>query len=166
MSRRDDRDRSRTRRRRDRSPSSQPRRSRRREHNDTPVSDGMDWNNLVSWQHNSGYNTSSAFPTPSGNYQSHPSSSQQFLYPSANYMMPFPPEPTPAKFVTPVMTPPVTTTPATSAPAYPTAPPVRPQKAWLAPSDDWKPGDGMLDINQLYNFSLPTTVANTPHNNL
>ena len=24
----------------------------------------------------------------------------------------------------------------------------------------------MLDINQLYNFSLPMTVANTPHNNL
>ena len=94
MSRRDDRDRSRTRRRRDRSPSSQPRRSRRREHNDAPGLDGMDWNNLVSWQHNSGYNTSSAFPTPSGNYQPHPSSSQQFHYPSANvYMMPFPPEP-------------------------------------------------------------------------
>ena len=28
------------------------------------------------------------------------------------------------------------------------------------------PGDGMLDINQLYSFSLPMTVANTPHNNL
>ena len=60
MSRRDDRDRSRTRRRRDRSPSPQPRKARRREHNDNQVSEGMDWNNLVSWQHNSGYNTSNA----------------------------------------------------------------------------------------------------------
>ena len=48
----------------------------------------------------------------------------------------------------------------------PSALPVRPQKAWLTPSADWTPGDGMLDINQLYNFSLPMTVANTPHNNL
>ena len=43
---------------------------------------------------------------------------------------------------------------------------VRPQKAWLTPSPDWTPGDGMLDVNQLYNFSLPMTVANTPHSNL
>ena len=28
------------------------------------------------------------------------------------------------------------------------------------------PGDGMLDINQLYSFSLPMTVTNTPHNTL
>ena len=47
MSRRDDRDRSRTRRRRDRSPSSPPRKARRRDQDDTLVSDGMDWNNLI-----------------------------------------------------------------------------------------------------------------------
>ena len=44
MSRRDDRDRSGTRRRRDRSPSPHPRKARRRDHDDTLVSDGMDWN--------------------------------------------------------------------------------------------------------------------------
>ena len=166
MSRRDDQDRSRTRRRRDRSPSSQPRKARRREHNDNQVSDGMDWNNLVSWQHNSGYNTSSASPVPTGNYQSNPSSTQQFHHAPVNYMMPFPPEPTPAKFVTPVMPPLVTSSQATPSPGYPAALPVRPQKARLTPPDDWKPGDGMFDINQLYNFSLPMTVASTPHNTL
>ena len=150
---------SRTLRRRDRSPSSLPRKSRRREHKDNLVLDGMDWNNLASWQHNSGYNTSSAFPTPSGNYQPNPPSSQQFHYPPVNYMMP-------AKFVTPVMTPPVTTSQATPSPAYPASLRVDLKKAWLTPSDDWKPGDGMFDINQLYNFSLPMTVAKTPHNNL
>ena len=36
----------------------------------------------------------------------------------------------------------------------------------ITPSADWTPGDGMLDTNQLYNFSLPMTVASTPHNNL
>ena len=126
----------------------------------------MDWNNLVSWQHNSGYNTSSAFPVPPSNYQSKPSSTQQFHHAPVNYMMPFPPEPTPAKFVTPVMPPPVTSSQATPSPGYPAALPVRPQKAWLTPPDDWKPGDGMFDINQLYNFSLPMTVASTPHNTL
>ena len=50
--------------------------------------------------------------------------------------------------------------------ASPAALPVRPQKAWLTPSVDWTPGDGTLDVNQLYNFSLPMTVANTPRNNL
>ena len=149
MSRRDDRDRSRTRRRRDRSPSSQPRKARRREHNDNLVSDGMDWNNLVSWQHNSGYNTSSAFPLPPGNYQSNPSSTQQFHHSPVNYMMPFPPEPTPAKFMTPVMPPPVTSSQATPSPGYPAALPVRPQKAWLTPPDDWKPGDGMFFLLRL-----------------
>ena len=39
-------------------------------------------------------------------------------------------------------------------------------EAWLTPPVDWTPGDGMLDINQLYSFSLLMTVANTPHNNL
>ena len=157
MSRRDDRDRSRTRRRQDRSPSSQPRKARRREHNDSQVSDGVDWNNLVSWQHNSGYNTSSAFPVPPGNYQSNPSSTQQFHHAPVNYMMPFPPEPTPAKFVTPVMPPPDTSSQATPSPGYPAALPVRPQKAWLNPPDDWKPGDGMFDINQLYVTCLAWT---------
>ena len=166
MSRRDDRDRSRTRRRRDRSPSPQSRKARRREHNDNQVSEGMDWNNLVSWQHNSGYNSSSNFPVLPSNYQSIPNPTQQFHHSPVNYMMPVPPEPTPAKFMTPVMPPPVTSSQASPSPGHLAALPVRPQKAWLTPPVDWTPGDGMLDINQLYSFSLPMTVANTPHNNL
>ena len=170
MSRRDDRDGSRTRRRRDRSPSSLPRKARRRDHDDTLVSDGVDWNNLVSWQHNPGYNASNAFPMPQGNYQQNPSSSQLFQHPSVNYTMPFPPEPTPAKTVTPMMPPPghasVHSSQTTTSPEYPATLPVQPQKAWLTPPDEWQPGDGMFDINQLYSFSLPVTVANTPHNNL
>ena len=75
----------------------------RHKHDDALVLDGMDWNNLVSWQHNSGYNASSAFPVPQGNYQQNPSSSQQFQHSPVNYMMPFPPEPLPAKIVQPVM---------------------------------------------------------------
>ena len=166
MSRRDDRDRSRTPRRRDRSPSPQPRKARRREHNDNQVSEGMDWNNLVSWQHTSGYNSNNTFPVMPGNYQSNPNPAQQFYHSPVNYMMPVPPEPTPAKFMTPVMPPPVTSTQASPSPGHPAALPVRPQKAWLTPPVDWTPGDGMLDINQLHSFSLPMTVANTPHNNL
>ena len=150
----------------DRSPSPQARKARRREHNDNQVSDGMDWNNLVSWQHNSGYNSSNNFPVMPGNYQSIPNPTQQFHHSPVNYMIPVPPEPTPAKFITPVMPPPVTPAQATPLTGYPAALPVRPQKAWLTPPVDWTPGDGMLDINQLYNFSLPMTVANTPHNNL
>ena len=73
---------------------------------------------------------------------------------------------TPAKFVTPMMPPQATSSQATPSPGYPTALPVQPQKAWLTPPNDWKPGDGMFDINQLYNFSLPMTIANTPHNTL
>ena len=92
MSRRDDRDRSRTRRRRDRSPSPQARKARRREHNDNQVSEGMDWNNLVSWQHNSGYNSSNNFPVMPGNYQSIPNPTQQFHHSPINYMIPVPPE--------------------------------------------------------------------------
>ena len=108
----------------------------------------MDWNNLVSWQHNSGYNSNNTFPVMPGNYQSNPNPTQQFHHSPVNYMMPVPPEPTPAS------------------PGHPAALPVRPQKAWLTPPVDWTPGDGMLDINQLYSFSLPMTVASTPHNNL
>ena len=136
------------------------------EHNDNQVSEGMDWNNLVSWQHNSGYNSGSNFPVMPSNYQSIQNPTQQFHHSPVNYMMPVPPEPTPAKFMTPVMPPTVTPSQATPSPGYPAALPVRPQKAWLTPSVGWTPGDGMLDINQLYNFSLPMTVANTPHNNL
>ena len=165
MSRRDDRDRSRTRRRRDRSTSPQARKAHRREHNDHQVSEGMDWNNLVSWQHNSGYNSANNFPMMPANYQSFPSPTQQFQHPLINYMMPIPPEPTPTKFMPSVMSPPVTTSQPTPPPGPPAALPVRPQKAWLTPSPDWTPGDGMLDVNQLYNFSLPMTVANTPHSN-
>ena len=106
------------------------------------------------------------FPVMPTNYQSIPNPTQQFHHSPINYMMPVPPEPTPTKFMTPVMPPPVTPSQATPSPGYPAALPVRPQKAWLTPSADWTPGDGMLDINQLYNFSLPTTVANTPRNNL
>ena len=166
MSRRDDRDRSRTRRRRDRSPSPQSRKARRREHNDNQVSEGVDWSNLVSWQHNSGYNSNSNFPVMPSNYQSIPNPTQQFHHSPVNYMMPVPPEPTPAKFMTPVMPPPVTSSQASPSPGHLAALPVRPQKAWLTPPVDWTPGDGMLDINQLYSLSLPMTVANTPHNNL
>ena len=64
-----------------------------------------------------------------------------------------------------VISPPVTTSQPLPPPGPPAALPVRPQKAWLTPSPDWTPGDGMLDVNQLYNFSLPMTVANTPHSN-
>ena len=143
MSRRDDRDRSRTRRRRDRSTS-----PHRREHNDHHVLEGMDWNNLASWQHNSGYNSANNFPMMPTNFQSIPSPTQQFQHPSINYVMPIP-----------------TTSQPLPPPGPPAALPVRPQKAWLTPSPDWTPGDGMLDVNQLYNFSLPMTVANTPHSN-
>ena len=59
-----------------------------------------------------------------------------------------------------------TSSQASPSPGHLAALPVRPQKAWLTPPVDWTPGDGMLDINQLYSFSLPMTVANTPHNNL
>ena len=165
MSRRDDRDRSRTQRRRDRSTSPQARKAHRRERNDHHVSEGMDWNNLVSWQHNSGYNSANNFPMMPTNFQSIPSPTQQFQHPSINYMMPIPPEPTPTKFMPSVMSPPVTTSQPIPPPGPPAALPVRPQKAWLTPSPDWTPGDGMLDVNQLYNFSLPMTVANTPHSN-
>ena len=113
MSRRDDRDRSRTRRRRDRSPSPQARKARRHEHNDNQVSEGMDWNNLASWQHNSGYNSANNFPVMQTNYQSIPNPTQQFHHSPINYMMPAPPEPTPTKFITPVMPPPVNPSQAT-----------------------------------------------------
>ena len=166
MSRRDDRDRSRTRRRRDRSTSPQARKAHRREHNDYHVSEGMDWNNLVSWQHNSGYNSANNFPMMPTNFQSTHSPTQQFQHPAINYMMPIPPDPTPTKFVPPVIPPPLTTPQPTPPPGPPAALPVRPQKTWLTPSPDWTPGDGMFDVNQLYNFSLPMTVANTPHGNL
>ena len=109
MSRRDDRDRSRTRRRRDRSPSPQAHKARRREHNDNQVSENMDWNNLVSWQHNPGYNAANNFPMMPANFQSTHNPTQQFQYPAINYMMPIPPDPTPSKFMPPVMPPPVTT---------------------------------------------------------
>ena len=170
MSRRDDRDRSRTRRRRDRSPSSHPRKARKRDHDDNLVSDGMDWNNLVSWQHNPSYSASNAFPMTQSNYQQNSSSSPLYQHPPVNYMMPFCPEPTPAKTVKPMMPPPghapVHPSQTTTSPGYPATLPVQPQKAWPTPPDEWQPGDGVLDINQLYSFSLPMTVANTPHNNL
>ena len=162
MSRRDDRDRSRTRRRRDRSPSPQSRKARRREHNDNQVSEGMDWNNLVSWQPNSGYNSNNNFPVMPGNYQSIPNPTQQFHHSPVNYMLPVPPEPTPAQFMTPVMPPPVTSSQASPSPGHLAALPVRPQKAWLTPPVDWTPGDGMLDINRLYSFSLPMDGCQHP----
>ena len=130
------------------------------------LAENMDWNNLVSWQHNSGYNSANNFPMMPTNFQSTHSPTQQFQHPAINYMMPIPPDPTPTKFMPPVMPPPVTTPQPTPPPGPPAALPVRPQKAWLTPSPDWTPGDGMFDVNQLYNFSLPMTVANTPHGNL
>ena len=117
MSRRDDPDRSRTRRRRDRSPSPQAHKARRREHNDNQVSENMDWNNLVSWQHNSGYNAANNFPMMPTNFQPTHNPTQQFQYPAINYMMPMPPDPTPSKFMPPAMPPPVTTSQPTPSPA-------------------------------------------------
>ena len=92
------------------------------------------------------------------NFQSTHNPTQQFQHPAINYMMPIPPDPTPTKFMPPVMPPPVTTQQPTAPPGPPAALPVRPQKAWLTPSPDWTPGDGMFDVNQLYNFSLLPTL--------
>ena len=132
---------------------------------------GVDWNNLMilmTWQHNPSYNAPNAFPMPQSNYQPNPSSSKLYPHPPVNYMMSFPPEPAPAKTVKSMMPPPghaqVHPSQTTTAPGYPTTLPVQPQKAWLTPPEEWQPGDGMLDKNQLYSFSLPMTVANTPHN--
>ena len=76
--------------------------------------------------------------------------------------MPFPPEPTPAKTVKSMMPPPghaqVHPSQTTTAPGYPATLPVQPQKA----PEAWQPGDGMLDMNQLYSFSLPMTVDQHP----
>ena len=44
------------------------------EHHDTQVSENMDWNNLVSWQHNSGYNAANNFPTMPTNFNRLPAS--------------------------------------------------------------------------------------------
>ena len=106
MSRRDDRDRSRTRRRRGKSPSSPPRKARRRDHDTTLVSDGMDWTNPMTWQHNPNYNPPNSFPMSQNNYLQNPSSSQLYQHPPVNYMTPFPPEPAPAKTVKTMMAPP------------------------------------------------------------
>ena len=155
MSRRDDRDRPGTRRRRDRSPSSPPRKARRRDQDDTLVPDGMDWNNLMTWQRN-------PLRMSQSNCLQNPSSSQLYQHPPVNYMMPFPPEPASAKTVKTMMPPPGNaqghpSQPA-AAPGYPATLPVQPQKAWLTPPEEWQPE------NQLYSFTLPMTVANTPHN--
>ena len=133
MSRRDDRDRSRTRCRRDRSPSSPLRKARRRDRDTTLVSDGMDWTNPMTWQHN---NPPNSFPMSQNNYLQNPSSSQLYQHPPVNYMMPFPPEP--AKTVKTMMAPPGNAQghplePA-AAPGYPATLPVRPQKTWLTPA--------------------------------
>ena len=123
----------------------------------------------MSWQHNPSYNAPNAFPMTQSSYQPNPSSSQLYQHPPVKYMMPFPPEPTPGKIVKPMMPPPahppVHSSQTTTSPGYPATLPVQPQKAWLTPSEDWKPGDGMFDVNQLYCFTLPMTVASTPHNN-
>ena len=92
--------------RRDRSPSSPPRKARRRDQDNTLVSDGMDWNNLMTWQHNPSYNAPNAFPMTQSNYQPNPSSSQLYQHPPVNYMMPFSPEPAPAKTVKSMLPPP------------------------------------------------------------
>ena len=164
MSRRDDRDRSRTRRRRDRSPSPQARKARRREHNDNQVSEGMDWNNLVSWQHNSGYNSGKNFPVMPGNYQSIPNPTQQFHHSGqlhdAGSSRAHAGEVHDARDATTghsLASYTITWIPCSLASSTSES---------LAYTIGWTPGDGMLDVNQLYNFSLPMTVANTPHNNL
>ena len=50
------------------------------------------------------------------------------------------------------------------APGYPATLPAQPQKTWLIPPEEWQPGEGLLDKNHLYSFTLPMIVANTPHN--
>ena len=37
------------------------------------------------------------------------------------------------------------------------------QPPWLTPPTEWTSGDGLLDRNQLYSFTLPVSVANAPH---
>ena len=85
---------------------------------------------------------SNVFPMTQGNYQHTPSSSQQFQHPPVNCVMPFPPEPIPAKIVKSMMPPPVPSSQTTTSPGHPATLPVQPQKAWLTPPDNWKPGDG------------------------
>ena len=42
--------------------------------------------------------------------------------------------------------------------------PVQPNHPWLSPPGEGQPGEGRPDKNPLYSFTLPMTVANTPHN--
>ena len=83
-------------------------------------------------------------------------------------MMPFPPEPAPAKTMKTMMAPPGNTQGHLPEPAaatgHPATLPAQPQKTWLTPPEEWQPGEGLLDKNHLYSFTLPMTVANTPHN--
>ena len=51
-----------------------------------------------------------------------------------------------------------------AATSYPTPLPLQPKKSWLTPPEEWQLGEGLLDKNFLYSFTLPMTVANTPHN--
>ena len=37
------------------------------------------------------------------------------------------------------------------------------QPLWLTPPAEWTSGEGLVDRNQLYSFTLPVSVANTPH---
>ena len=46
----------------------------------------MDWNNLVSWQHNTGYNAANNFPMIPTNFQSTHNPTQQFQHPAINYI--------------------------------------------------------------------------------
>ena len=165
MSRRDDCDRSRTRRRRDRI----PRLVKFADENMTPVSDGMDWSNPMTWQHK--HSSPSSFPPSQNNYLQHPLPAQAHhstpcfhQYPPVNYMMPFPPEPAPVKPMKTTMVLPDNPHGRQPEPAaatgHPAPLPVRPKKA----SEEWQPGDGLLDRTPLYSFTLPMTVAATPHN--
>ena len=81
----------------DRSPTP-PRKARRRDHDSALVSDGMDWSNPMTWQHNLNFNPPSSFPLLQNNYLQNSSSAQLHhstpgfhQYPPVNYMMPFPP---------------------------------------------------------------------------
>ena len=149
MSRWDDRDRSRTRRRRDRS-----RKARRRDCDPTPVPDGMDWSNPMTWQHNQNLNLASSFPQPLNHYQPHPPPAQIHhsapclpQYTPVNYMMPFPPEPAPAMKTTmvPADNPQGRQLEPAAATGQPAPLPVQIRKAWLIPPEEWQPGDGLLD---------------------
>ena len=172
MSRRDDRDRSRTRRRRDRSPTP-ARKARRREYDTTAVSVQPDDVAAQSEHQSSQFHATVAEQLPANLQtppvtQFHHSAPCFHQYPPVNYSLPFPPEPAPTKDMKTTMVLPDNTQGRHPEPAAATSQPAplpaQPKKSWLTPPEEWQPGEGLLDKNRLYSFTLPMTVANTPHN--